>query len=88
MNSEHTLFVNNGKVLPSLDDMACRYQCSDQLQLLQGQWQAKCYWNSSDIQKSNLLENNPNNTRNNMKSQIKNANNKNLSLWNQSYQDK
>ena len=37
MNSEPThflTFMNNGKAFPSLDGIACSYQCSDQLQLL------------------------------------------------------
>ena len=82
MNSEPTrlpTFMNNGK---ALDDMACSYQYPDQLQLLPGHWQAKRYWISWDLQKPNLLENNPNNTKNNMKSQIKIKKNRGISLWN------
>ena len=74
MNSEPTQFLNNGKVFPSLADMTCSYQCPDQLLLLSRHWQARRYWISWDLPKPNLLENNPNNIRNNMKSQIKNRN--------------
>ena len=38
--------------------------------------QAKRYWISWDLEKPNLLENNPNNTMNNMKSWIQNKKNK------------
>ena len=37
-------------------------------------------WISSDFQKPDLLENNPSNTRNNMKSQIKNKKNWSFNL--------
>ena len=85
VNSEPThflTFMNNDKVFPSLHDIACSCQCSDQLQLLPRHWQAKKYWISRDLQKPHLIENNPNNTRNNMKSEIKNKKNRSISLWN------
>ena len=88
VNSKPTHFLNNGKVFPSLDDMTCSYQYSNQLQLLQGHWQAKRYWISRDLQKPDLSENNYNNTRNNMKSHIKNKKNRSISLWNSLYQHK
>ena len=52
------------------------------VQLLRWHWQAKRYCISWDLQKSNLLENNPNNTRNNMNSQIKTKKNRKISSWN------
>ena len=69
--------MNNDKAFPSLDGMVC----SNQPQFLPGHWQAKKYWISWDLLKPNLLENNSNNSRNNMKSQIKNKN-RSISLWN------
>ena len=62
--------MNNGKAFPSLDGMACSNAWYDQSQFLPGHWQAKKYWISLDFQKPNLLENNPNKNRNNMKCQI------------------
>ena len=88
VNSKPTHFLNNGKIFPSLDDMTCSYQYPNQLQLLQGHWQAKRYWISRDLQKPDLSENNYNNTRNNMKSHIKNKKNRSISLWNSLYQHK
>ena len=78
LNSELTHFVtfmNNGRAVSRLDGMACIYQCFDQFQLLPGRWQAKRCWISWDFEKPNLSEHNPNNTRNNMKSQIQNKRN-------------
>ena len=75
MNSEPThflIFINNDKAFSSLDGMACNYHCSDQFQLRQ--WQAKSYWISWELEKPNLLENNPYNTKNNINSQIQNKN--------------
>ena len=62
---------NNGKAFASLDGMACSNLWHDQPQSLQGHWQAKKYWTSSDLQIPNLLEKNFNNSRNNMKYKIK-----------------
>ena len=79
VNSEpiHFLtFTNICKTFSSLDSMTCSCQCSDHLQLLPGHWQAERYWMSWDLQKLISLENNPNNTRNNMKSQIQNKKNR------------
>ena len=67
--------MNNGKAFSSLDGMTCSYQCSDQFQFLPRLWQAKRYWISWDLKKSNLFKNNLNNTRNNVKSQIQNKEN-------------
>ena len=39
------------------------------------------YWISLDLQKPNLLENNPSNTRNKKKCQIKNKKNRGSILW-------
>ena len=76
------IFKNYGKTFSSLYGMACSYQCSDQFQLLPGHWQSKRYRISWDLEKLNLLEKNPNNTRNNM-SQIQNKKyGGNISLWN------
>ena len=75
MNSEPIHFLtlmNNGKAFSNLDGMAFSYQCSDQFQFLPGLWQTKRYWISWDLKKPNLLKNDLNNTRNNMKSQIQN----------------
>ena len=75
VNSEPTHFLtlmNNGKAFSSLDGMACSYQCSDQFQFLPGLCQATRYWISWDLKKPNLLKNNLNNTRNNVKTQIQN----------------
>ena len=69
-------FMNNGQTFPSFNGMVYSYQCSEQLQLHSGNWKAKRHWISGDTQKSNLLENNPNNTKINMKSQIKNNKNR------------
>ena len=74
--------INDCKAFPSLDGMACSYPCHDQLQFLPEHWQAKRYWSSWDLQKLNLLENNSNNSRSNMKSQIKNKKNRSISSWN------
>ena len=44
MSTEPTYFLtlmNNDKAFPSLDSIACNYQCSDQFQVLPGHWQAK-----------------------------------------------
>ena len=80
------MFINNGETLLSLDEMTCSYLCHEQLHFLPGHWQAKMYWISWDLQKPNLLENNPNNSRNNiepqMKSQIKTKNPRGISLFN------
>ena len=88
MNSEPTnflTFMNNDKAFSSLDGMPC--QCPDQFQLLPEHWQAKRYGISWDLEKRNLLENNSNNTRNNMKSQIQNKKNRrSTGLWNYYYQ--
>ena len=84
VNSEPThflIFMNNGKTLHRFDGMLCSYQGPDQLQLLSGHWQTERHWISWDLKKPNLLKNNPNNTRNNMKSQIKNKKNNSISLW-------
>ena len=84
MNSEFTnfpTFINNGKAFLGLDGMECNYQSPGQLQLLPGNWQAKRYWLPWDLQKPNLFLKNPNDTRNNMKSQIKNKKNGSISLW-------
>ena len=67
--------MNNVKAFPTFDGIICSYQCPDQLQLLPEYWQAKRYRISWDHQKRNLLENNPNHTRDNMKSQIENKRN-------------
>ena len=77
-----TIFMSNSKTFPSLDCMACGYPCYNLLQFLPGHWQAKSYWLYGDFQKPNLLENNTNNIRNNMKSQFKNKKNKSINLWN------
>ena len=69
----------------SFDDMIYSYQCPNELQILPRHWQAKRYWISWDFQKLKLLENNPNNVRSIMKSQIKNKKNKGKSLWNLQY---
>ena len=53
-----------------LTEMACSYQCPDQVQLLPGYW-PKRSWISPDLLKLNLLENNPMNIWGNIKSQIK-----------------
>ena len=74
-------FNNNGKAFPIFDGMGCSYSCHDQLYFLPGHWQAWRYRISWDLQKPNSLENNPNNSRNNMKSQIKNKKNRSISLW-------
>ena len=87
VNSEPTwhswimIFMNvNGKgIFPGLDGMASSYSCHDQLQFLPGHWQAKRYRISWNIQKPNLLENNLSNSRDNMKSQIKNKKNRSRS---------
>ena len=63
-------FMKNGVAFPSLGWHAA-YQCPDQFQLLPGHWPAKRSWISWDFRKPDTLENNPSNTRNNMKSQIK-----------------
>ena len=63
------------KTFSSLDGMACSYKCSDQFQFLPGLWQAKRCWISWDLKKPNLLKNNLNNIRNNVKSQIRNKKN-------------
>ena len=68
-------FMNNDNAFSSLNVIACNYQHSDQFHLLSGHWQAKRYWISWDPGKSNLLENNPNNTRRDMKAQIQNKKN-------------
>ena len=62
-------------VRPFLAQVACSYQCPDQLQLLPGHWQTKRYWIFLDLQKPGLLENNPSNTSRNMKSDVKNKKN-------------
>ena len=77
--------MNSGKEFSSLDDKACSYQCPDKFQLLPGQWQAKSYWISWDHQWPNFLENNPNNTKNNMKSQIWNKRTKEVSVCERNY---
>ena len=83
VNSESTLFLifmNNGRVFTSLDALTCTCQCPDQFQLLPRHWQAKRCWISPDIHKFNLLENNPNKTRNNKKFQIENKENGSVGL--------
>ena len=64
-------FMNNGKAFPSFDCMQLPVwrQAS---QFLSGHWQVERYWISWDLQKPKFLENNPSNTRNNAKFQIKN----------------
>ena len=62
------LFMNNGKIFPSV----ATYHDSEQLRLLPGYYQAKSYWVSWDLQQTDLLENETSKTRNNMKSQINN----------------
>ena len=77
--------MNDGKAFSSSwhDGMTCSYQCPDQFQLLPGHYQAKTHWISRYPQKPNLLQNNTNDTRNNMKSQIKKKKNGgSISLWN------
>ena len=64
-------FMSNDKAFFSLNDMACSYLCSEQLLLLLGHWQGKRNWISWYLGKPNLLENNPNNTRNNIKTSLK-----------------
>ena len=64
-------FMSNDKAFFSLNDMACSYLCSEQLHLLLGHWQGKRNWISWYLGKPNLLENNPNNTRNNIKTSLK-----------------
>ena len=56
-----------------LGQMACSYQCPEQLQFVPGLWSKKSQI-SSDLQKYNLFADNPipSNSRDNMKSQIKN----------------
>ena len=51
--------------------MVCSYQFTEQLQLLSRNWQAKRSWISWDLQKLDLLEKDPSNTRSNMKFEIK-----------------
>ena len=58
---------------PSLGDI--QLPVSWQLQLFSGHLQPKKSWISLDLKKPNLLGKNPNNTRNNMKIQIKNKKN-------------
>ena len=74
--------MNNGKAFPSLDGTACSISWHDQSQFQPGHWQAKKYWIPCDLQTPNLLEKNSNNSRNNMKSKIKNEKNRSTSLWN------
>ena len=72
LNSKPTHFLtlmNNDKAFFSLDGMA--YLCSEQFHLLLGHWQAKRNWISWYFEKLNLLENNPNNNRNNIKTSLK-----------------
>ena len=61
--------MNNGKAFSSLDGVVCSYQCSDHFQFLPGHWQAKVL---DFLLKypANLFNNDLDNTRNNMKSQI------------------
>ena len=65
-------FMNNGKTFPSIDGMSYPSQCPDQLKFLLAQWRAERYWICWDLQTFNLLQRNPNSTRNNMKFKIKN----------------
>ena len=60
-------FMNNDKAFFSLNDMASSYLCSEQFHVLLGHWQGKRNWISWYLEKPSLLENNPNNTRNNIK---------------------
>ena len=59
--------------------VACSYQCPHQFQLLPGHW-PKRYWISRKLQKTSLFVNSPSNTRNNMKSQIKNKSNRSFNF--------
>ena len=45
-------------------------------------WLSTSFCISRDLQKPNLLENSPDNARNNMQSQIKNKKNRGICLWN------
>ena len=74
--------MNIGKAFPSLDGMASSNSWRDQPQFLPKHWKAKKYWISRDLQTPNLLEKNSNNSRNSMKSKIKNKRNRSISLWN------
>ena len=79
-------FMNNGKTLPRLDGMACSYLRHDHLYFFIRTLAAlRCFifW---DLQKFNLLENSLNNSRNNLKFQIKNKKSRSISLWNYYYQ--
>ena len=67
-------FLNNGVLTFS-------YRCPDQLQLVLDYW-PKGSWISWNLEKPNLLENNSGNTKNNMKSQIKNRKNSSFDLRN------
>ena len=62
--------MNNGKAFHSLDEVACSNPWHNKPQFLPGHWKAKKYWISEDLQKPNLLENNANNSRNNIESQM------------------
>ena len=76
-------FVNNDNGFPSLGDMACNYPCHDHFQFLPGHWQTKrTLLDFLRPINTQLLENNPNNSSNNMKSQIENKGNRSISLWN------
>ena len=74
--------MSNGKTFRSLDGMACSNLWYDRPQFLPGHQQSKKYWIFSDLYTLNLLDKNSNNSRNNMKSQIKNKKNRSISLWN------
>ena len=73
--------MNNGKAFPEIEwHSATRTKIN--FNFYQGTGKPKGIGFLESFQKPNFLENNPNNSRNNKKSQIKNRNNRSISLWN------
>ena len=69
-------FMNNGKAFPWWHGMQLPVPWPASVST--GHWQAERYCIYWDLQKLNLLENKPNNSRNNMKFKIKNKKNRSI----------